>query len=246
MNRDNGTLALRLALFGFGLFVLVLGLILLLPSQPTHPYVQAFVAVDALLLYGVIFSPLVMGDRIADLTDGRIVAGGILWAAIVPYALVSLGIMGYAIATPFPRLSVLIVAQLVAVFLLMLAIGISMRVSSHVQDVNRVETGVRTSIERLRATSEQLALLSSQAHMPDGAAREDLIATMARISEELRYTAPLHTPEAATIEERIAMNLDVLMARVSAAELTELQVREASRIAHDTLTLVAERRMLRN
>ncbi len=237
---------LGVALFVFGLFVLVLGLFLLLPYGREGSSVALFTTVSAVALYGVVFAPLLAPDAIGRLTGGRIVSLGMAMRGVSLYAALTITDIVLANTMYPPPLKFLVVAQLVGTFVLLMWCFLGRAAEEHIEDVRREEAATRGSIDRLRATSEQLALRASRLDT-SSEANAKLVGYVDRIAEELRYTSPVHTAEAARLEERIAQGLDGLVATLSRTpDLGVAQAQVACDEADEVLMLIAQRRSLRS
>ena len=238
--------AFRIALFVFGLFVVVMALLLLIPYGPDRSAVALFTTVDAVLLYVILLAPLLMGTEIMRLTGRRAVSLGIMWRAVVPYAVLTLVLVLLANCMDQPPLRLFMVLQLAAVFALALAVYFGQAAEAHIEDVRHHETAVHSSVERLRATSERVVVTASHldsAGIPD---YDELMGDLERIAEELRYTTPVHTPEAAYVEDQIAERLDWLEGCMRGGDFGLVQARNARNVTQDVLLLIEHRRILRN
>lgn len=238
------SLVLRVLLFAFGVIVLVLGLIFLMPTPPAGGPAGVFVAVDLLVLYALAFGPLLAGDLIGDLTAGRIVSMTIYFKALVPYALLTCVLVLCAATMSWIPLGVIVVLQLLGLFGLGIGTFAAMSVENQVEDVRVQEAGMRASLDRLRATSQKLNVQA--AHLDAGEDTAELMAAINTIAEELRYLSPLHTAEAHAIEERIASYLDTLVAATAGGHMSPTVARQSLVDARQVIVLIEQRKTMRN
>ena len=244
MGSKGISIGIKIALFALGMAILVLGLILLMPRPPAGTPAAVFISCDLVVLYALSFGPLLVGDSIEGLSSGRVIGWGIYYKALGIYALFTVVAIVLAVLGALP-LVVLVVAQLVGLFGLALGAYSAMATSGHVEDVRQYETGVRGSIERLRSTSERLAVRLNHFDAREQTQKE-LVKAIDRIAEELRYTSPLHTPEAYALEEQIAAYLDALDAATSNPDMSAQSARTALDQAQGALLLIEQRKALRN
>lgn len=244
MIRSNSTL-LRVGLFVLGLCVVVLALVALPTRAFADPMVLMFTTIDAVALYVVLFAPLLVVDRIQDLSAGRIVSMGIVWRATVPYALLSLGVMYMANTMARPPLALLCAVQLAGLFGLALALFFGGEAEEHIQDVEHHEVIVRSSVTRLRGKSEELVAAAAHADLSQEDDTRELAVLVGRIADELRYMTPVQTDEAMGLERHIAANLERLQACIH-SDMGGAEVADAKRLAKDTLATIAQRRAMHN
>lgn len=243
---DKATsIGLRILLFAFGLVVLVLGLILLMPHPPAGAPAGLYVTCSLITLYALFFGPLLVGDSIEELSGGRTVSLGIYYLFLGVYALLTVVLVYYAVTGVGPTLSAIVVIQLAGLF--GVAIGAYMAVSSgqRIADVKQREIGKRSSVERLRATSQRLSAQTSRLDTQDQIQGE-IVRTTKSIAEELRYLSPLHTPEAFALEEQIASYLDTLLASDFNSDMSSVAAQEALGYAQSALQLIEQRKAMRN
>ncbi len=247
MGDGRNSLLLRCILYVFGVVILVVALVLLLP-QALSLATAVYIAVSAIVLYLLVFTPLVFGDNVRELTGGRIVASGIFWLVTIIFAVLSIVGMFVALAIPQPPLALLVVLQLVGVFGVAVALLVSGGTEDHIASVGREEDALLSPIETMRATSQDVAMRAR--HLanddPSNPARARLAQSTAAIAEELRYLTPVQRSDANSMENGITQHLSALDATLRQPELGQRELVEACNLANDTELLVARRRALRN
>lgn len=245
MTRLNNSAALRVGLFIFGLCVVVLALVALPTRASADSAVLLFTTIDAVMLYVILFAPLLVVERVQELSEGRIVSMGIVWRATIPYALLSLGVMYGANSMPHPPLALLCVVQLAGLFGLALALFFGGAAENHIGDVERHEVMVRSSVSRLRGKSEELVAVATHAGLSQADDTQELAVLTGRIADELRYMTSVPTDEAMGLERHIAANLERLQACIH-SDMGRAEVTDAKRLAEDTLVTIAQRRAMHN
>lgn len=245
MGGKAASIGLRILLFIFGLAVLVVGLILLMPHPPAGTPAAVFITCDLIVLYALFFGPLLAGSIIGEQTGGRVISLGIYFKVFAVYALLTAVLVVFAATGIVPSLAVLVVIQLVGLF--GLAIGAYMALTSarQITEVQQREAGMRSSVDRLRATSQRLSIQASHLNTQDPVQNQITHAT-SRIAEELRYLSPLHTPEAFALEEQIAAYLDALLAATANSDMSSVAAQESLGYAQSALQLIEQRKALRN
>ena len=246
MSHPNHSLALRVVLFVIGLAILVTALFLLLPYRTINGSAALFTTVDAIVLYAVIFAPLLMDWDKDTLAVGKVASMGIVWRAIVPYTVVTLMVLYYTNSMPYPPLKLLLVVQLVAAFGLAIALYLARETEAHISDVAHEELAVRSSVTRLRTMADQLVTAAAYLDPQEGGTAKELVTLVDRIAEELRYTTPVHTEEALALERHIATNIDELTARLGAYDFDGTHAEYEVALARDTLVVIGQRRRMLN
>lgn len=237
---------LRIALFVFGFCVVVVGVLVLLPYGNATAAASVFTMVNATVLYLLVFGALALGESVHELTAGRIASIGVIWRGLIPYALLSIGTMYLANASRTPHLDILCLVQLAGAFGMALSFLLGKATEEHVSDVERVQTAQLMPMQRLRSKAGRLVIAAEQANASDGTTYGELASLLRRVEEELRYTTPVPTQEAAWMEERIAGRLDDLSTRLEQADMGPAGVAQACGEARELLGLIAQRRALRN
>ena len=245
MNGRGTSLALRVLLFALGMVVLVLGLMLLMPAAPAGGPAYMFISIDTLVLYALVFGPLLATDLIGELTGGRIVSMGMYYKALGLYALLTCVLIVCAATVSWLPLGALVVMQLLGLFGLVLAVYFGMVSANHIDDVRLYEAGTRGSLDRLHATSRRLS--AQVAHLnTEEAGVSELVCAVESVNEELRYLSPLHTPEAYALEEGIAQCLDALVAATANETLDRAAMEESLANARKASVLIDQRKSMRN
>lgn len=246
MKGTQRTSAFASVLFVAGLAIVILGLLALAPYLPGGSRVFWFVAADVIVLYLLVFSPLVMGERVSDLTGGRIVSLGIYWYAVGAYALLTAFVLFSVCTSVRPPLMIYIVLQLAGLFCVALAAFFGDAAHGQVEEVEAIQEQQLSSVRDLRATSEQLAIAVSQIDTTGNTALGELATATERIADDLRYLTPVQTQQAVLLERRIQSDLDTLMAQTGHGDPTMIDVPGACDVARDALSLIARRKALRN
>ena len=239
------SIGLRVLLFVFGLLVLVLGLIFLMPHPPAGAPAGVYITCSLIALYALFLGPLLAGDSIGGLGGGRVVSLGIYYKFLVLYALLTVVLAFFAVTGVGPSLTVIVVIQLAGLFGLAIGAYMSFSSAQQIAGVKQQEAGMRSSVERLRATSQRLSIQASHLNTQDRVQGEIARATN-RIAEELRYLSPLHTPEAFALEEQIASYLDALLASTSNSDMSSVAAQESLGYAQSALQLIEQRKAMRN
>ena len=233
-------------LFIAGLAIVVLALILLAPGFLAGRDAFLFVAVDAIVLYLLLFSPLLVGEHINDLTGGRIVSLGIYWYAVGAYALLSATLIFITCTSLNPPLKLFVILQAVGLFGVGFAAFMGDAAHGQVEHVEEMQAQQLSMVRDLRSSSEQLAITVAHIGATDNPAMEELVKATERIADDLRYLTPVQTQQAALLEQRIQSDLNTLAAGLGYADPNMIDVRGACDVARDALLLIAQRKALRN
>jgi len=243
MGEQGRSFTLRVLLFAFGLLVLIAALLLLRGYEDVATDVFLFTSIDAIVLYGVLFGPILAVEQLRFLTGGRIVSAVMALKATLPYAVLSVALMFLANMPGHPPNPLLWVAQLALLFGLCLALHFSALTSAHIESVEKGERRRRASVDDLRSSATQLALAASCLDETDDAAR-GLADLTERISEELRFLSPSADPKALALEDRIASHVASLADQVEGGRLSPAQARDATQVSRETLALIRQRKAL--
>lgn len=245
MNNSQTSQIVRGILFAVGFGITLLAIILLAPLSPSSS-AGTFTAVNLLLLYVLIFMPLLMEEPLAKLTGGRIVALGIYWYAVAAYAALTLFLIRMANTGSDVSIRLLFVVQLAALFALMLTAYMSSVTHEHVDAVERAGKNQRVSIEWLRSLADQLKLEASQlagAGMPRG---DELAALAESLADDLRYLSPISNATASSLENSIAADLDSMLRLIDTTDVGYQAIAQACDIGFQTKKLVAQRKAMLN
>lgn len=246
MESNNESMVVRLALFAGGMLLVVFGIILLMPLTQADSTARLFATCNVIALYALVFGPLLLGDFASDATGGRVVFAGIFTWALVPYALLSVVLTHSALVAIHPPLSLYVVVQLAAFFVLVIMAFWGGMAAQHITRTERHDAAVRSSLDRLRFTVDQISACLAGME-PNNAAQTKLADDVELIAEELRYLSPVHTPEAHSVEEQIAIRLDALLGCVQGQGLvTGGQDGGELRLAQEALVLIDRRKALRS
>ena len=245
MGGKAASIGLRILLFIFGLVVLVVGLILLMPHPPAGTPAAVFITCDLIVLYALFFGPLLAGNVIGEQTGGRVISLGIYFKFFAIYALLTVALVVFAATGIVPSLTILVVLQLVGLFGLAIGAYMAMTSAQQIADVQQYEAGVRSTVERWRATSQRLSIQASHLNTQDRA-QSEIARTTSRIAEELRYLSPVHTPEAFALEEQIAAYLDALLTTTTNSDMSSAAAQESLGYAQAAMQLIEQRKAMRN
>lgn len=247
MSNSRPSQVFRAVLFAAGFGITMLVLALLVPFYPSFA-AASFTIVNLLVLYSLIFAPMLLDELMPRLTGGRIVSLGIYATALVLYGLLTVFLVFQANAQPFPPMRLLFIVQLVALFVLMFALYVSGETAEHIDTVDQMSQSERSSIEWLRSLSGQLVLSTSRLDGSSIPRIAELASLAESMADDLRYLSPLNSPQAASIESSIATNLDAMNRLMSASsdDISPQTLDQAYGLALQTKDLIAQRKSMLN
>lgn len=241
MNNSQLSQIVRTILFAAGFGITLMAIILLAPFSP-NSQAGTFVAVDLLMLYVMVFMPLLMGAQLERLSGGRIVALGIYWYALAAYAALTLFLVYLANTSSDVPVRILVVLQLAAMFVLMFATYLSSVTHGHIDTVEQASQNQRVSIEWLRTLADQLRLSTSQLAGLNIPRAAELTEITASIAEDLRYLSPVSNATAVSLENSIAANLDMMLQLTETSDIGTQTITQACEMGLQTKGLIAQRK----
>ena len=248
MVRQDQSLVMRAILFVFGMLILILAFLFLIPFASNSSLVTLFATIDAAVLYTVALGPVLLGGVFEALSSGRRVTPSIGFVGIGAwiYILASIAVIAVLIIHKDPPINVLLVVQLAALFVLGVSAVVGRQVNDQVEAVETAEQAILYPIKEVRSAAEQLAIKVSAQSLPEGEASRQLVQDVQKLADELRYISPSTAPEAASLDNGILSYVNALSACLGTGAVGPSQVQSASELVRDALTLVARRKAIRN
>ena len=239
---------MRAVLFAFGMLVLLIAFIFLIPFASSNSAARVFATIDAAVLYTLALGPVLLGGVFEALSSGRKVTPSIGFAGVGMwiYTPITLVVIALLVGQKDPPLSVLLIVQLVALFVLCTALVLGTQVSDQVEAVEAAEQTVLAPIADMRRSAEQLAITVSEKSLPEGDASRQLVQDARRLADELAYLSPSASQETVSLEKGIQSHISAALACLGDDEVEPHQVQNASKLVHDALTLLARRKAIRN
>ena len=232
----------RIAVFAFGIVILVVSMFLLESDVTQMSSGHIFAWCDLFFSYIVIFGPLFFTKGLAGMRTSHIVSVGIIWAMIVVYTVITFRLIAWGFFSPQFSLRFALIIQLVCVFALsfmVLAAGVTFE---HADQVQIEEDVALNPIKELRTQAQVLTVRMGAL----GSNYADVEKKVKMISEELRYLSPVRTKAARELEDRIAMMLGTLSKQVTNLDGQGVLPEQLSQTANQILQKIKERKTMLN